>query len=63
VAQVALSFTLLLCAGLFLRSLAHTQAAEPGFAVENHLFASAYVPEREFTRDQGLQLFARVLQT
>jgi len=62
VAQVALSFTLLLCAGLFLRSLAHTQAAEPGFAVENHLFASAYVPEREFTRDQGLQLFARVLQ-
>src|SRR5260370_24162484 len=62
VAQVALSFTLLLCAGLFLRSLAHKQTEEPGFAVENHLFASAYVPQREFTPDQGRQLFARVLQ-
>jgi len=62
VAQVALSFTLLLCAGLFLRSLAHTQKAEPGFAVENRLLASAYVPEREFTPDQGRQLFARVLE-
>ena len=62
VAQVALSLTLLLCAGLFLRSLTRTQAAEPGFAVENHLFASAYVPEREFTPDQGRQLFARVLE-
>ncbi len=62
VAQVALSFTLLLCAGLFLRSLARTQTEEPGFAVENHLFASAYVPQREFTPDQGRQLFARVLE-
>jgi putative ABC transport system permease protein len=62
VAQVALSFTLLLCAGLFLRSLAHTQTADPVFAVENHLFASAYLPEREFTPDQGRQLFAKALE-
>jgi predicted permease len=62
VAQVALSLTLLLCAGLFLRSLARMRTAEPGFAVENHLFASVYVPEREFTPDQGRHLFARVVE-
>jgi len=40
IAQVSLSFILLLTAGLFLRVLSEFHNADPGFAVENRLYVS-----------------------
>ena len=62
VAQVALSLLLLLCAGLFLRSIYHMRATDPGFAVQNRFYALTYVSEPEFTPISGLQFYNRTLQ-
>ena len=61
VAQVALSFTLLLCASLFLRSLVQMRTIDPGFAVENRLYALTYISQPEFTSAAGRQFYAKVL--
>jgi predicted permease len=61
VAQVALSFTLLLCASLFLRSLVQMRTIDPGFAVENRLYALTYISQPEFTSASGRQFYAKVL--
>jgi len=62
VAQVALSLTLLLCAGLFLRSMARMRGSDPGFAVQNHLYALTYVSQPEFNDATGRAFYARVLE-
>jgi predicted permease len=62
VAQVALSLILLLCAGLFLRSLEKTSATDPGFAVRNHMYAVTNISQPEFTPESGRQFYSRVLE-
>lgn len=47
-AQVAVSTVLLVCAGLCLRSLAQTNAIDPGFDPARGLTAAISMPEREF---------------
>jgi predicted permease len=63
VAQVALSLMLLLCAGLFLRSMARMQSSDPGFAVKNRLYALAYISEPEFNAGTGRQFYAKALES
>ena len=62
VAQVGLSLILLLCAGLFLRSIYRMRAAEPGFAVQNRLYALTYISAPEFTQASGLQFYERTVE-
>jgi predicted permease len=62
VAQVGLSLILLLCAGLFLRSIYRMRAAEPGFAVQHRLYALTYVSAPEFTQARGLQFYEQTVE-
>jgi hypothetical protein len=49
VAQAALSLTLRLSAGLFLRSMARMQISDPGFTVQNHLYNQVAAPAETST--------------
>jgi hypothetical protein len=62
VAQVALSLILLLCSGLFLRSIYRMRAADPGFAVDNRLYVLTYISAPEFTDATGLQFYSETLE-
>ena len=62
VAQVGLSLILLLCAGLFLRSIYRMRAAEPGFAVQHRLYALIYTSAPEFTQASGLQFYEQTVE-
>ena len=62
VAQVGLSLILLLCAGLFLRSINLMRAAEPGFAVRHRLYALTYISAPEFTKASGLQFYKQTVE-
>src|SRR5215469_107958 len=61
VAQVALSLLLLLCSGLFLRSMHLMRAADPGFAVQNRLYALTYISAPEFNETTGLEFYKQAL--
>jgi predicted permease len=60
--QVSVSLVLLLTAGLFLRVLLAFQASDPGFAVNNRLYVTAYVSAPEFTPETGREFYARTLE-
>ena len=64
VAQISLSLLLLICAGLFIRSLQNTQRLDPGFNPNHVLLASYELGPVGYTRDQGIafhrQLLARL---
>ncbi len=60
VAQVSLSFILLLTAGLFLRVLGEFHTADPGFAVANRLYVTTYVSAPEFTAESGKAFYRDV---
>jgi putative ABC transport system permease protein len=60
VAQIALSLLLLICAGLFARSLRNAQRADPGFDPDHVLVASYDLEPAGYTRAQG-QAFDRQL--
>ena len=62
VAQIALSLTLLVCAGLFLRSMARMQGSDPGFAAQNRLYARTYVSQPEFNAETGRTFYGQVLE-
>ena len=62
VAQVALSFSLLLVAGLFLQTCWRLQRADPGFAVENRIYATTYISQPEFIPEQVPAFYEKVLQ-
>ena len=62
VAQVALSLILLLCSGLFLRSIYRMQASDPGFAVQNRFYVLTFVSAPEFTPVTGLQFYQQTLE-
>jgi predicted permease len=60
VAQVVLSFVLLLIAGSVLETLGRLQVIDPGFAVSGRLYAYIYFPSAS-TPDTGRQLYAQAL--
>ena len=59
--QVALSFVLLVAAGLFLETCWHAQRANPGFAVRHRIYATTYVSTPEFTPPQIPNFYRQVL--
>jgi len=61
VLQVALSLVLLICAGLFMRSLRAASTADPGFKAENVLLARMELRGAEMKPEQG-QIFFRQVQ-
>jgi predicted permease len=62
VAEVALSLTLLIAAGLFVRSLRATQAVSPGFDVERLVSAPLSINLLRYTRDQGRQFYTGIVE-
>ncbi|MGE5833822.1 MAG: ADOP family duplicated permease [Acidobacteriota bacterium] len=62
VVEVALSLALLVAAGLLVRSLRATQAVSPGFDVERLITSPLSVNLLRYTRDQGRQFYASVVE-
>jgi predicted permease len=60
VAQVALSFVLLLIAGNVIETLLRLQVTDPGFAVSGRLYAYIYFPSPS-TPEAGRQLYTQTL--
>src|SRR5258705_7912236 len=60
VAQVTLSFVLLLIAGSVIASLRRLQVTDPGFAVGGRLYAYLYFPS-ESTPETRRELYAQAL--
>jgi putative ABC transport system permease protein len=61
VAQIALSVLLLVCAGLFTRSLEKAQRLDPGFDPEHVLLESFELRPSGFTRVQGIEFDKQLL--
>ena len=62
VAQVVMSFVLLLIAGSFLEALLRMQATDPGFEVDDRLYAFAFVPSPPFTPATGHEFYVQALE-
>ena len=62
IAQVALSLALLICAGLFLRSLWRIQGAHPGFDADKVLTASLNINLLRYTRQQGREFYRQTVE-
>jgi putative ABC transport system permease protein len=62
VAQVALSLVLLVGAGLFLRSVNHARAIDPGFDAERLLVAQLNINLLRYTRAQGREFYRQVVE-
>jgi predicted permease len=62
VAQVAISLVLLICAGLFARSLQELQAADPGFRVENGLALSFELEPQGYDKTRGEAFMGQLLE-
>jgi predicted permease len=61
VAQVALSLMLLVSAGLFLRSLANTQAVDPGFSIRSGVLASVDLLPAGYDEARGRTFYRELL--
>jgi predicted permease len=61
VAQISLSLLLLICGGLFTRSLQKAQQADAGFGPEHVLLASYELGPSGYSGDQGIAFHERVL--
>ncbi|HEX8798026.1 MAG TPA: FtsX-like permease family protein, partial [Terriglobales bacterium] len=61
VAQISLSLVLLVCAGLFTRSLQKAQQSDPGFEASHLLLASYELSPAGYTRATGLAFNRQVL--
>jgi len=62
IAQVALSLTLLIGAGLFLRSLRQAQSIDPGFNPEHVLVAPLNINLLRYTKPQGVEFYRQVVE-
>jgi predicted permease len=62
VTQVALSLTLLIGAGLSLRSLSHALKFDPGFASQNLLIASLETRGAAMSKEQGQNFYRQALE-
>jgi len=61
VAQVLLSFVLLVSSGLFIRSLERTRALSPEFDVDKLVTVPLNIQLLRYTRDQGKQFYREVI--
>jgi predicted permease len=62
VAQIALSLTLLICAGLLVLSFYKLQKAEPGFAIEGRAYGIVNLPTSKYGTPELMRDFYRHLQ-
>jgi predicted permease len=62
VAQVLMSFVLLIICGTFIQALLRMQAADPGFAVDGRLYAFTYVSTPGITPANGRLIYANALE-
>lgn len=62
VAQVALSLTLLICAGLLVVSFARLLKADPGFATTGRAFGNVNLPNARYGKPELTREFVRQLQ-
>ena len=61
IAQISLSLVLLVCAGLFTRSLQKAQQSDPGFDATHVLLASYELSPAGYSRDTGMAFDRQVL--
>jgi hypothetical protein len=61
VVQVAVSALLLICAGLFLRSLQNASSIDPGFDADNVLAISMDLQLQDYDEARGQQFSAQLL--
>ena len=61
VAQVVMSFALLLVAGTFVQALVRMQTADPGFAVNGRLYAYSFIPTPGITPATSRQIYSRAI--
>lgn len=62
VAQVALALMLLICAGLFVKSLRHVQNLNPGFETERIVLASVNVGLFDYTEERGRSFYKQIVE-
>ena len=62
VSQVAMSLLLLICTGLFLKSLRNAAAIDPGFETENVLVMPVRVNLLSHSKEQGRQFYQRLIE-
>lgn len=62
IAQVAVSLLLLICAGLFLRSLQNASSIDPGFDADNLLTVSMDLELQGYNEARGKQFSAQLLE-
>jgi predicted permease len=62
VAQLAISLVLLICAGLFARSLQGLQTVDPGFRVENGLALSFELEPQGYDESRGVVFMRQLLE-
>lgn len=62
VAQIALSFLLLICGGLFIRSFQKSQHADPGFKAGHVLLSSVNLFSAGYSKPQGLAFQRELLK-
>ena len=62
VAQVLMSFVLLIVCGTFIQALLRLQAADPGFAVDGRLYAFTYLSTPGITPADGRLMYANALE-
>ncbi len=61
VAQVVMSFVLLLVAGTFIQALVRMQTADPGFAVSGRLYAYSFISTPGISPAAGRQIYSRAI--
>ena len=60
VAQVAIAVTLLIGAGLFVRTLVHLKGNDPGFDERNLFLASLFIPQGRGAGEEGARLYQEI---
>ncbi len=62
VTQIALSLVLLICAGLFVRTLRNSRSIQPGFDTEHVLTATLDIGRQGYKAEQGQQFYAQLAE-
>jgi len=62
VSQVALSVLVLICAGLFVRTLLNAEATQPGFDVDRILVTPVDVGRRQYSEEQGRLFYQQLVE-